>query len=95
MLFRSVPVLLSEPIEIKPVTGLSARAWRHGGEVWILLCNAAERQVKTAFRSPVAGAKVKLEFGTGVRMSNTGEVEADMPPYGFTLFRLTTEKADL
>lgn len=92
---RFVPVLLSEPIEIEPVTGLSARAWRHSGEVWLLLCNATGKPVKTAFRSLVAGAKVKLEFGTGVRMSNTGEVEADMPPYEFALFRLTTGKADL
>jgi hypothetical protein len=92
---RFVPVFLSEPMRIEPVKGLSARAWRRKGEVWMLLCNATAAPVKAEFRPPVAGVTERLMFGNGALKSSTDKVEADMPPYGIALLRFSAGKAEL
>ena len=85
---RFIPVLLSDPLPIPTVKGLSARAWRKDGDVWMLFCNATSQTVKTYSPSPTE-TSMRLELGCGVKRHESGNLEIELAPYGLAIVNFT------
>ena len=90
---RNVPVILSEPVALASAKGISARAWRKGGETWMLLCNPSGGTVKAAMETPVPSRQMDVVQGGGVRLDSGGRLSVDFGAYGFAWVRFLKEEA--
>ena len=86
------PVLLSEPLQIAPIKGLSMRAWKHNGDVWILVCNPSKTLVKTKIVLPVVSSSMDIKLGSGIQLLDSGNVEAVIGSYGVSMIVLKEKR---
>ena len=82
---RFMPMLLSEPFPVPSVKGVSSRAWRKDGDVWMLFCNSKQQPVETFAVAPVATV-MHVEFGSGIK-HESGRLAVNLAPYGLALVR--------
>ena len=82
---RFIPVFLSDPLLIPSIKGISARAWRKDGDVWMLFCNPTSQPVAASTVAPAATV-MDIELGSGVK-HESGRLDIKLAPYGFALVR--------
>ena len=89
---RFVPMMLSvEPVPsaICASSKVSFRVWRHEGSVWLLVCNADDRPLKTSVTfEGVRFAKGVSAFGTSKFVLGGSQVDLDLKPFAVSMIRL-------
>ena len=79
---RFSPVFLSggEPPQVRGVPpSLAARAFREGGEAWLLVCNLEDAATSATFAIDGVRGESAVLYGSGARSSD-GEVSVSMVP---------------
>ena len=80
---EQAPVLESVPGK------LSVRTWRFNGKIYLLVCNASGRKLKSTL--PLGGIKAKALdtiYGGGVSLDGKGGLSVDFPLEGYAFLSL-------
>ena len=86
------PVIVSpdEPLKVSGVpSSLRTRAWRFGGDSYVLVVNPDPKPVKATLKLSESFAQARLEAGGGLKLSGGNVIDVDFGPIGYGVIHLS------